>query len=237
MWHMLNQRLEHTPLVFLLILILLVLSFVLCHPFLFLTSTGIFHFIPIISQILLNISLPLFIHLLATPFNRLGQTWILWIVFPCHGIHYVRFCLGFLLYTCCTFHSQPSTGWCWCNQGLDSAKTHQIIYIWVDHIICTLAMICSQSEKISTTWWAWVGPLWIKYCKKGRVNAGNLSWPWLYLPLFILPWPVYTISKPSESSLSPSCQSWILWPHLEPACVLAMHSQTPQLPCISLMHS
>ena len=64
-----------------------------------------------------------------------------------------------------------------------------------------------------------------------------VSWPWPYLPLFALSRPIYIIPEPSESSLSTQCQSWTLWPHPEPTRVLAMHSRTLWLPCVSLTHS
>ena len=64
-----------------------------------------------------------------------------------------------------------------------------------------------------------------------------LSWPWPYLPLFALSWPIYIIPESSESSLSTQCQSQTLWLHSESTHVLAMHSRTLWLPCISLTHS
>ena len=37
----------------------------------------------------------------------------------------------------------------WCDWGLNNAKICQIMYIWVGYILCTLAMTCSWSGKIS----------------------------------------------------------------------------------------
>ena len=87
-----------------------------------------------------------------------------------------------------------------------------------------------------------------------RVCTGVISWPWPYLtPIchtltFLCHfWAIRTILEPRLPILIPlapsqasSClinASQIPWSHPEPACILATHSQTLRLPCVSSTHS